>query len=139
MRAVTNTPIKNAEGKDPRVALHNLFDKQGLPKGAGNQVSVELNLLYRLHFSIPRTNTSWLQESYRQSFPEKDPAGLSELELLKALDDHAQAKPTDPSQRTFGALKRGKDGVLPEADLLEVWLEAVESGVGTHGQSSLYI
>ncbi|KAF8438289.1 heme peroxidase [Terfezia claveryi] len=133
LRALTNTPIKDTEGKDPRVTLHDFFDKQGLPKGAGNQVSVELNLLYRLYFAIPRTNTSWLQESYRKIFPQKDPAGLSDLELLKALDDHAQAHPIDPSQRTFGALKRGKDGVLLEADLIEVWLEIVEQGASPFG------
>jgi len=139
MRAITNTPIKSTEGKDARVTLHDLFDQQGLPKGAGNQVSVELNLLYRLHFAIPRTNTSWLQESYQNCFPQKDPAGLSDLEILKALDDHAQANPSDPSQRAFGALKRGKDGVLLGADLLEVWLEAVEQGVGTHIKSPLIL
>lgn len=131
LRTLTKSPFK--KGKDPHVTLHDFFDKQGLPKGAGNQVSIESNLLYRLYFAIPRTDTSWLQESYRKSFPQKDPAGLSDLELLKALDDHAQANPLEPSQRTFGALKRGKDGVVLEADLLKVWLHIVEKEAGHYG------
>lgn len=134
MRAITNTPIKNTEGKDSRVTLHDLFDKQGLPKGTGNQVSVEFNLLYRLHLAIPKTDTEWLQESYQEYFPTKDPTGLSEQELLKELDEYAQANPRDPSQRIFGKLKRGEDGALSEADLLEVWLSTIEKEAGMQAQ-----
>lgn len=34
---------------DPRQEIGRKYDGQGVPRGIGNQVSVEFNLLYRFH------------------------------------------------------------------------------------------
>jgi hypothetical protein len=50
---------------DPRLEIGRKYDKEGVPRGIGNQVSVEFNLLYRLHSLISQHDESWTQEKFR--------------------------------------------------------------------------
>ena len=57
---------------DPRENFDNIFDPTGTPKGIGNQVSVEFNLIYRWHSTISDRGENWAKSFYAQIFPGKD-------------------------------------------------------------------
>lgn len=134
MRAITNTPsTTKPDDKNYATTLHGVFNKQGLPTGTGNQVTVEYDLLYSFHTLVSQKDTKWIEETYRAYFPGKNPAELPPAELFKALDDHKQKQPSDPSQRTFAGLTRGSDGAFADADLVVILVESIEEPAGRSG------
>jgi len=46
---------------DPREDLDNVFDPTGVPKGIGNQVSMEFNMIYRWHATISNHDEAWVK------------------------------------------------------------------------------
>ncbi len=60
--------------QQPQPDLHHLIqeirrvDHTFSPRGEGNVVSVEFNLLYRWHATLSRNDTEWVQNAFRQLF-----------------------------------------------------------------------
>lgn len=57
--------------------IHSLQALRGLnheisPRGEGNVVSVEFNLMYRWHSTLSEHDTKWVEEKFRGLFPGKD-------------------------------------------------------------------
>ncbi|KAF3904876.1 hypothetical protein ABW20_dc0106815 [Dactylellina cionopaga] len=56
---------------DPRLEVDKKAGKEGLPRGIGNQVSVEFNLLYRFHCAIGKDDEVWMNRLIRNTHGKK--------------------------------------------------------------------
>lgn len=137
LRAITNTHHSNSDWTlDPRVAIDKQFDGEGVPRGVGNQVSVEFNLLYRFHSCISKKDERWTNEFFSKLFPDRKSEDLENIgmaELGQALIKFEQSIPSDPSVREIGDLARQQDGTFKDEDLVRVLKDAMEDPAGCFG------
>ncbi|KAH6886177.1 heme peroxidase [Thelonectria olida] len=137
LRAITNTHHSNSDWTlDPRVAIDKQFDSEGVPRGVGNQVSVEFNLLYRFHSCISKKDEHWLNNFFLKLFPGRKAEDLQDVswdELGRALLTYEQGIPKDPSVRTFDGLERQADGTFKDDDLVRILKEAMDDPAGCFG------
>ncbi|KAB8342814.1 hypothetical protein FH972_022412 [Carpinus fangiana] len=136
LRAITNTHHSDSSWTlDPRVDIDKHFDGEGVPRGIGNQVSVEFNLLYRFHSCISKRDEKWTNDFFCELLPGRTPDTLDQVtpeELMISLQIYSKKLP-EPSQREFGGLKRGKDGRFNDEDLVKVLKESIEDPAGCFG------
>lgn len=75
LRAILNlneNPTDSNWKLDPRKNLE-IFDKGGVPRGVGNQVSAEFNMIYRWHAAISNHDEAWINSLFEKVFgPEVD-------------------------------------------------------------------
>lgn len=137
LRAITNTHSTSSDWTlDPRVEIGKQFDGEGVPRGVGNQVSVEFNLLYRFHACISKRDERWINDFFLKLFPGRnvdDLQNLSYQELGMALVEFEKSIPKDPSQRTFDGLRRQEDGTFRDEDLVRIMKESMDDPAGTFG------
>jgi cytochrome P450 len=137
LRAITNTHHSKSDWTlDPRVAIDKQFDGEGTPRGVGNQVSVEFNLLYRFHSCISKKDERWTNDFFLKLFPGRkaeDLGNISWVELGQALVRYEQTIPADPSEREFSHLKRQADGTFKDEELVGVLDEAMKDPAGVFG------
>ncbi|KAF2139467.1 uncharacterized protein K452DRAFT_77778 [Aplosporella prunicola CBS 121167] len=136
LRGITNVHHSKSDWSiDPRMEVNKLFDPEGTPRGVGNQVSAEFNLLYRFHPAISKRDEKWLNEFFESIFPEntKPLDQLTPEEFIQGLFRFEQSIPADPGKREFGGLKRGPDGRFNDADLVRVMKESMEDPAGLFG------
>ncbi|ROT36144.1 heme peroxidase [Sodiomyces alkalinus F11] len=137
LRAITNTHCSDSDWTlDPRVEIGKQYDGEGTPRGVGNQVSVEFNLLYRFHACISKKDERWINTFFLKLFPGRSPDDLqnvSWVELGEALLEFEQSIPKDPSARTFDDLERQEDGTFKDEDLVRILKEAMEDPAGCFG------
>ncbi|KAF8540122.1 heme peroxidase, partial [Trichophaea hybrida] len=124
---------------DPRVEIGpSVFDKDGTPRGIGNQVSCEFNLLYRFHSGVSKRDEKWTEDFYRELFPVSDTHKLTMPQLMEGLaifEKHVSEKP--PHERTFGGMKRQADGSFDDADLVKILKESIEDPAGAFGANNV--
>ncbi|KAI0167087.1 heme peroxidase [Hypoxylon sp. FL1284] len=141
LRAITNTHHSASDWTlDPRVEIGKQFDGEGAPRGVGNQVSVEFNLLYRFHSCISKKDERWLNNFFLKLFPKRraeDLENVSWYELGEALLRFEQSIPADPSKRTFDDLKRQADGTFRDEDLVRILQEAMDDPAGVFGARTI--
>ena len=70
---------------DPRANGPKVYGKDGTPLGIGNEVAVELNLLYRWHATLSEKDDEWTQELYQQIFPGQDPSKIQPEDFIHGL------------------------------------------------------
>ncbi|SPO03647.1 related to linoleate diol synthase [Cephalotrichum gorgonifer] len=137
LRAITNTHHTKSDWTlDPRVDIGKQFDGEGVPRGVGNQVSVEFNLLYRFHSCISKKDEHWINNFFVKLFPGRKAEDLENIslpELGQALARFEEGIPKDPSARTFDGLERQKDGTFKDEDLVRILKEAMDDPAGTFG------
>ncbi|KAL2753091.1 hypothetical protein ACRALDRAFT_2044747 [Sodiomyces alcalophilus JCM 7366] len=137
LRAITNTHHSDSDWTlDPRVDMSKQYDDEGAPRGVGNQVSVEFNLLYRFHACISKKDERWMENFFLKLFPGhtvEDLPNISWTELGKALAAYEATIPKDPSARTFDGLERQEDGTFKDEDLVRILKEAMEDPAGSFG------
>jgi linoleate 10R-lipoxygenase len=137
LRAITNTHHSDSDWTlDPRVEIGKQFDSDGVPRGVGNQVSVEFNLLYRFHSCISKKDERWINNFFLKLFPGRKAEELENVswpELGQALFTFEQSIPKDPSVRTFDGLERQANGTFKDEDLVRILKEAMEDPAGTFG------
>ncbi|KAL7919043.1 heme peroxidase [Trichoderma austrokoningii] len=137
LRAITNTHHSASDWTlDPRVKITDPKDDEELPRGVGNQVSVEFNLLYRFHSCISKKDERWINNFFLKLFPGRnadDLANVSWAELGQALMTFEQSTPKDPSLRTFDGLERQADGRFKDEDLVRILKEAMDDPAGVFG------
>ena len=110
------------------------FDPDGVPKGIGNQVSAEFNLLYRFHSTISKRDEKWMNEFLRSLFPGEKPLDqLTPQEFIQGLFRFEQTIPDDPSKRTFSGLRRDENGRFDDADMVNIMKESMEDPAGLFG------
>ncbi|KAI2608367.1 heme peroxidase [Hypoxylon fragiforme] len=141
LRAITNTHHSKSNWTlDPRVQIDKQFDGEGAPRGVGNQVSVEFNLLYRFHSCISRKDERWMNEFFHKLFPKhavEDLENVSLNELGQALVEFEKKIPQDPSLRTFDGIERQGDGTFKDEDLVRILKEAMEDPAGVFGARTI--
>lgn len=137
LRAITNTHHSDSSWTlDPRVDIDKHFDPEGAPRGIGNQVSVEFNLLYRFHSCISKRDEKWTNDFFQSQFPGKTVEDINKLdiyELLGALQKFFGTVDPDPSKREFGGLHRQDNGKFKDEDLVRVMKESMEDPAGCFG------
>ena len=136
LRGLTNSHHSASDWTlDPRVEVGRLFDPEGVPRGIGNQVSAEFNLLYRFHSVISRRDEKWMNEFLQELFPgnTKPLDQLTPQEFIQGLLRFEHSIPTDPSQRTFGKLQRDATGKFSDAELVNIMKESMEDPAGLFG------
>ncbi|KAI5797521.1 heme peroxidase [Peziza echinospora] len=135
IRAIVNMPATATTWTlDPRIEIEKkLFDKVGVPRGVGNQVSCEFNLLYRFHATVSKRDEAYSKKVIEGAFPGQDVDALSMPEFLAGVSKLARNVPADPSQRTFAHLKRGPDGRFNDEELVTILTESVDDPAGAFG------
>ncbi|KAF5138262.1 Psi-producing oxygenase A [Metarhizium anisopliae] len=137
LRAITNTHHSKSDWTlDPRIEIGNQYDGEGVPRGVGNQVSVEFNLIYRFHSCISKKDERWINDFFLTLFPGRNPddlSNVSHVELGQALVAFEQSIPKDPSVRTFDGLERQADGTFKDEDLVRILKDAMEDPAGAFG------
>ncbi len=118
---------------DPRQDSFNVFDPQGTPKGIGNQVSIEFNLIYRWHATISDKNEKWMHGFFDKVFPGMDPDKITRQQFLDGLRAWGHGIDADPGKWTFGGLQRGATGGFADADLVKLITEETEDVAGAFG------
>ncbi|KAF2177884.1 prostaglandin G/H synthase 2/cyclooxygenase 2, pgh2/cox2 [Zopfia rhizophila CBS 207.26] len=136
LRGLTNTHHSKSDWTlDPRAEINKQFDGEGVPRGIGNQVSAEFNLLYRFHSVISLRDEKWLEKFFRGVFPnlEKPLEQITPVELWQGLARYEASIPQDPSKREFGGITRGHDGKFKDADLAEIMQKSIDDPAGLFG------
>lgn len=137
LRAITNTHSTKSDWTlDPRVDITKQYDGEGVPRGVGNQASVEFNLLYRFHSCISKKDEGWINNFFLKLFPGRNPDDLKDVswaELGQALLMFEETVPADPSVRTFDGLERQADGRFKDEDLARIMKEAMDDPAGMFG------
>ncbi|KAL2872843.1 peroxidase/cytochrome P450 family protein [Aspergillus lucknowensis] len=130
LRTILNlneNPIDSDWKLDPRKTLA-VFDQEGLPRGIGNQVSAEFNMIYRWHAAISNEDEAWANELSERVFgPNVDPSKLSVEKYRTGLREFFdKALPGGPSTWTFSNLKRDKAGKFGDEDLVTLLQDGCE-------------
>ncbi|KAI9146726.1 Psi-producing oxygenase A [Paramyrothecium foliicola] len=137
LRAIMNLHHTNTDWSlDPRMEIGKQYDGEGVPRGVGNQVSVEFNLLYRFHSCISKKDEKWINDFFLDLFPDRHVENLQDIsmpELGEALLKYEKSIPVDPSKRTFAKLERQSDGKFKNEDLVRILKEAMEDPAGSFG------
>ncbi|KAL4910014.1 hypothetical protein BDW74DRAFT_165275 [Aspergillus multicolor] len=122
----------------PRKAL-SVFDSEGVPRGVRNQVSAEFNMIYRWHATTSDADEEWLNEMSSQIFGSKvDVSRLSVGRYLGGLHEYIEkTAPGGPSSWTFGGLKRGKDGMFADRNIVDVLQDGCENVAGAFGARNI--
>ncbi|KAH6690332.1 heme peroxidase [Plectosphaerella plurivora] len=119
---------------DPREDFSNVFDPEGTPRGIGNQVSAEFNLIYRWHSAVGTHDQKWAEEQFYNIFGEDaDWDEISVHDFLKGVAALGKDAPKDPGDWSFGGLSRGEDGSFKDADLVKLMTEGTDNVAGAFG------
>jgi hypothetical protein len=134
VRVILNLNRTNTQWTlDPRVDSFEIFDSQGTPKGIGNQVSIEFNLIYRWHATVSDRNAKWAASFFEEIFPGKDPTTLTQEQFLAGVKAWGHSIDADPGKWTFANLKRGASGSFEDAALVQLLTEETEDVAGAFG------
>jgi hypothetical protein len=137
LRTILNlnrNPVNSDWKLDPREDFDNVFDMEGAPRGIGNQVSIEFNMIYRWHSAISAEDEKWTNDLFHKIFgPDVNIDDLSIDTFLQGIRMWTKDVPQDPETWTFGGLERNSDGSFPDAKLVEIVQNATESVAGAFG------
>ncbi|KAI9454114.1 heme peroxidase [Russula earlei] len=96
------------------------FNHEVSPRGQGNVVSVEFNLLYRWHAAISEPDVRWTENIFAKAGI--DPNTIEPQEFAKKAE---KMLPTGPLEGwTFGGLTRHQHGRFRDADLAKILQDA---------------
>ncbi|KAF6525756.1 hypothetical protein HZS61_011551 [Fusarium oxysporum f. sp. conglutinans] len=141
LRTILNlnrNPIASDWKLDPRDDFSEVFDSQGTPRGIGNQVSVEFNMIYRWHSAVSRQDEVWANGFFKEVFgPNANPDTMSTDEFLQGLRKWNWSLPGDPEKWTFGGLTRLEDGRFPDAELVQLLQAGTENVAGKYSCNGL--
>lgn len=118
---------------DPREQAFSVFDSEGIPKGVGNQVSMEFNLIYRWHATVSNKNDAWVNEFMGKLWPGQDPTTITQTQLFEGFKRWGHSLDTDPAKWTFADLKRTESGNFKDADLVSILSDTTEDVAGAFG------
>ena len=135
LRTIVNLNRSNTTWTlDPRAEMDKRTTSASIytPRGTGNQVSCEFNLVYRWHSSISKKDEQWVEAMYKEVFG-KRASEVSLPELLQGLGKWEASLPKDPIKRPFAGLKRKPDGSFEDADLVNIIADSIEDVAGCPG------
>lgn len=130
LRTIVNLNRSNTTWTlDPRVDMDKLFGKDGTPRGVGNQVSAEFNLVYRWHSATSKRDEEWTENMYRQMFG-KPASEVPMHELLAGLGKWNSSLDKDPHKRPFAGLQRDSKGGYSDDELVKILSDSIEDCAG---------
>ncbi|PLN76109.1 heme peroxidase [Aspergillus taichungensis] len=134
---LNSNPVNSDWKLDPRGQIE-VFDAQGVPRGLGNQVSAEFNMIYRWHAAITDQDEAWTEAFMKNILGrDVDPSTLSASQFLAGLQKWKQALDPEPSKWTFGGLERTPDGSFHESDLVKLLQDGAERAAGAFGARNI--
>ena len=114
-----------------------------VPRGMGNQVSCEFNLLYRFHSALSKRDEMWTEAFMKHQAATRLPqlADTSEedinLEELSPRDFGimlnsfaTEIRAIEPCKRNIEGLKRGPDGKFDDGELARLLKESIDDNAG---------
>ncbi|KAJ7740925.1 heme peroxidase [Mycena maculata] len=106
------------------------------PRGEGNVVSIEFNLLYRWHACISEKDTEWTENLFKEMFGTED---FDNITIPQFMNVAKEKMVTDPDTRkwTFNKLQRGPDGRFKDSDLAEILHNATSWRAGAYGARAI--
>lgn len=105
-----------------------------LPKGIGNQVSAEFNLVYRWHSTVSERDEEWTKEMWNNLFgPDVDPKTVDKETFLRKLSGVSRLTNPDPSKRDFAGVPRNDDGSLPDQVLVDMLTSSIKDCANSFG------
>lgn len=126
LRTIVNLNRSNTTWTlDPRVDMNKLFMSDGTPRGIGNQVSAEFNLVYRWHSTTSLRDEQWTEEMYKELFG-KPASEVSTHELLGGLGKWQMELDRDPLKRPFAKLQRDSNGKFNDDELVRILSDSIE-------------
>ncbi|KAF7594156.1 hypothetical protein BBP40_010005 [Aspergillus hancockii] len=133
-----NTNPVNSDWKlDPRTEISPL-NSPAVPRGLGNQVSAEFNMIYRWHAAISNHDEAWAHGFMKEVFgADVDASTLSVEEFLGGLRQWFKGLDRDPGQWTFGGLQRQQSGSFKDADLVNILQTGTECVAGAFGANNI--
>ncbi|KAF9465406.1 heme peroxidase [Collybia nuda] len=106
-------------------------DHEVLPRGAGNVVSVEFNLLYRWHSTLSQQDAAWTDGLFKKLLNGKEPSKVTKEDFRDAAHEHFIPRGDDDVKKwTFGGLARDTSGRFKDDDLAEIIQNATENIAG---------
>lgn len=132
IRGITNIHhAKSTWTLDPRIEVAATDNTPAVERGVGNMVSAEFNLLYRFHPAISDRDDKWTSEFFRGIYGDKEPETIGIEEFYEGVAKYEAGIPKEPSERTFGRLKRDpKTGLFDDAGLVKILKESMEDPAG---------
>jgi len=140
LRTILNlnrNPVSSDWTLDPLKEFKGIFDPQGVPRGVGNQVSVEFNMIYRWHSAISDRDAAWLGEFIGKMRREHQSDGTNGSECRPQYDPLSSLYdrlPSMPEEMTFNELHRMEDGGYRDKDLVDLIRTGTESIAGRCSQ-----
>jgi len=114
---------------DPLAASREL-DHQVSPRGQGNVVSIEFNLLYRWHATVSQADTTWTEQRFTEIMKGADPRTVSVRDFVQNAAQMLNPD-TDITEWTFGGIKR-ECGRFRDDDLARILQNATEASAGAY-------
>ncbi|KAJ7595940.1 heme peroxidase [Mycena floridula] len=115
---------------DPLAATRSVTHEVS-PRGEGNVVSIEFNLLYRWHATLSRDDTTWTENLFKKLLgPDTDPSSLNPATFAAAAGKLLRPN-GDVKTWTFSELKRGPDGRFSDDDLARIIQHASGTRAGS--------
>ncbi|TFK37038.1 heme peroxidase [Crucibulum laeve] len=113
---------------DPLMVMRELSHEIA-PRGEGNVVSLEFNLLYRWHATLSKEDATWTKDLFDKLFDKQDPNTITIQDFKRAAHKY-MIPTTSVKEWTFANLKRGPDGRFNDDDLARILHNATETRAG---------
>lgn len=110
------------------------IDHEVSPRGQGNVVSVEFNLLYRWHSAVSQPDVEWTENLFAKSMKGVDMKTVS-VKDFAANVQQAMKPGADFREWTFGGLER-TNGRFADSDLARILHNATAAPAGAFGARS---
>ncbi|KAL0070995.1 hypothetical protein AAF712_001553 [Marasmius tenuissimus] len=98
------------------------------PRGEGNVISIEFNLLYRWHATLSQEDERWTEKVFKEYLGEDDLSQVDPKQFHVAAGK-ALRQPDDPREWSFEGLER-VDGKFKDEDLARILMDATEYRAG---------
>ncbi|GAA6030413.1 hypothetical protein JCM8097_009096 [Rhodosporidiobolus ruineniae] len=103
------------------------------PRGVGNSVSAEFNILYRWHSAISQKDEKWIEGLFRETIGDKPIEELTEADFGRALAALGRKQGKDPRAWTIPGISRTASGAFADEDLCRILTEATDEIAGAFG------
>ncbi|KAJ7705297.1 heme peroxidase [Mycena rosella] len=101
------------------------------PRGEGNVVSIEFNLLYRWHATLSEQDTKWTEDLFNDLFEGQDFSTITRQDFMKVAHEKMIPDP-DVRKWTFNKLQRGTNGRFKDSDLANILHNATSWRAGAY-------
>ncbi|BGP26129.1 fatty acid oxygenase PpoA [Rhodotorula toruloides] len=116
----------------PSPDIQNLISGHA-PRGTGNAVSAEFNIIYRWHAAISEKDEEWIEGIFNQCLGDVSFDKVTESDFMKALGKLNAKQGADPTKWEIPGIQRTADGSFNDNDLCRILTEATNEVAGAFG------